>query len=85
MVTGDDPRELFAGTEKLGLTVQGPSSPDCPECGTKLIRPFGWKAELDINPPLETEALYCEKCDLYFVDSDPPITATSSWKKTPPG
>jgi len=81
MVTGDDPKKLFSGTEKFGLTVQG-LSPACPVCGAELTSRFGWKAELDIEPVLISDALYCEKCDMYFVKTDPPIATERVWKKT---
>jgi hypothetical protein len=83
MTSGEDPRESFSGTENFGLPVSERTIPICSLCGTTLERPLGWRARVEFPQVFETEALYCPKCDTYFVDLNLPVIATAWWKVTP--
>ena len=85
MTPNEDPREIFAGTEGF----KSPATPQptrlCPVFDSTLTRPDGWSASVKIGQEFVTAALYCGKCDAYYVDLDEPVLATTHWKITNQG
>lgn len=81
----ENPKEIFAGTEAF----KSPATPDptriCPACDAVLTKPDGWMASAELQPTIQTRALYCEKCDDFYVDAVVPVLATTHWKTTNQG
>ena len=54
---------------------------NCPDDPVALIELVGWRAEVKGPPAVTGPALYCRRCERYFVEADGrAVEADAAWR-----